>query len=129
MLQPNVPAWFEIPALDLDRAVRFYETVLAARLAREQMGPMAMAVFPYEKPGSSGALVKADGFVPAVTGRAFWGGVWTLGAWCRLRQAFRNFRVDRIVDQHATGESFPDDPARGLAAYFAEMGVDADSVV
>jgi len=68
MLQPNVPAWFEIPALDLDRAVRFYETVLAARFAREQMGPMAMAVFPYEKPGSSGALVKADGFVPAVTG-------------------------------------------------------------
>ncbi|MFN8093815.1 MAG: YafY family protein [Vicinamibacteria bacterium] len=60
---------------------------------------------------------------------AFWGGVWTLGAWCRLRQAFRNFRVDRIVEQEATGESFPDDPARGLAAYFAEMGVDADSVV
>ncbi len=60
---------------------------------------------------------------------AFWGGVWTLGAWCRLRQAFRNFRVDRIEDARATGESFPDDPARGLAAYFAEMGVDADSVV
>ena len=27
---------------------------------------------------------------------AFWGGAWTLGAWCRLRSDFRNFRVDRI---------------------------------
>jgi len=68
MLQPNVPAWFEIPVDDLDRAARFYETVLAATLARTQMGPMTMAVFPYEKPGSSGALVKADGSAPAETG-------------------------------------------------------------
>ena len=28
---------------------------------------------------------------------AFWGGKWTLGAWCRLREGFRNFRPDRIV--------------------------------
>jgi len=28
MLQPSVPAWFEIPSADLDRAVRFYEKVL-----------------------------------------------------------------------------------------------------
>ena len=34
---------------------------------------------------------------------AFWGGSWTLGAWCRLRGDFRNFRPDRIVDS-ATGE-------------------------
>jgi predicted DNA-binding transcriptional regulator YafY len=60
---------------------------------------------------------------------AFWGGVWTLAAWCRLRQGFRNFRVDRIMDQWLSGETFPDDPARGLAAYFGEMGVDAESVV
>jgi predicted enzyme related to lactoylglutathione lyase len=68
MLQPNVPAWFEIPAVDLDRAVRFYEAILAGKLTRAQMGPMSMAVFPYEKPGSSGAVVKAEGFVPAATG-------------------------------------------------------------
>jgi predicted DNA-binding transcriptional regulator YafY len=26
----------------------------------------------------------------------YWGKVWTLAAWCETRQAFRNFRVDRI---------------------------------
>ncbi|MGN7727086.1 helix-turn-helix transcriptional regulator [Luteimonas sp. 22616] len=48
---------------------------------------------------------------------AFWGGVWTLGAWCRLRADFRNFRPDRIAAIHDTGRSFDDDPARGLEAY------------
>ena len=31
-------------------------------------------------------------------GLFYWGGVWTLGAWCFLRTAYRNFRVDRIED-------------------------------
>jgi predicted DNA-binding transcriptional regulator YafY len=29
-------------------------------------------------------------------GLYFWGMTWTLGAWCELRQDFRNFRLDRI---------------------------------
>jgi predicted DNA-binding transcriptional regulator YafY len=29
-------------------------------------------------------------------GLFFWGHVWTLGAWCELRAAFRSFRLDRI---------------------------------
>jgi predicted DNA-binding transcriptional regulator YafY len=48
---------------------------------------------------------------------AFWGGSWTLGAWCRLRGDFRSFRPDRIVAQAATGEVFADNPARNLDAY------------
>jgi predicted enzyme related to lactoylglutathione lyase len=68
MLQPSVPAWFEIPARDLERAVRFYETVLEARLAREEMGPMSMAVFPHEKPQPTGAVVRAEGYEPHAQG-------------------------------------------------------------
>lgn len=30
-------------------------------------------------------------------GLVFWGGCWTLGAWCELRQGFRTFRVDRFA--------------------------------
>ena len=30
-------------------------------------------------------------------GLFFWGHVWTLGAWCELRKAFRSFRLDRIA--------------------------------
>lgn len=68
MLHTNVPAWFEIPAHDLERATRFYESILNASLKRESMGPSQMAVFPYAKPGASGAVVKGEGFSPSANG-------------------------------------------------------------
>jgi len=55
---------------------------------------------------------------------AFWGGVWTLGAWCRLRSDFRNFRPDRIAAIRETGDTFADVRARGLDAYLRVAGVD-----
>jgi predicted DNA-binding transcriptional regulator YafY len=58
---------------------------------------------------------------------AFWGGSWTLGAWCRLRQDFRNFRPDRIVTFSATDEAFDETPERGLAAYLRHVGGDPDA--
>ena len=69
MLNPNVPAWFEISTADLDRAVRFYEAILDVKLAREQMGGSSMAVFPYGgKPNTSGALIHAEDSEPSVQG-------------------------------------------------------------
>lgn len=53
---------------------------------------------------------------------AFWGGKWTLGAWCRLRRDFRNFRPDRMRACEPSGEAFDDHPGRNLAAYFAAIG-------
>ncbi|KGI79202.1 helix-turn-helix transcriptional regulator [Oleiagrimonas soli] len=52
---------------------------------------------------------------------AFWGGKWTLGAWCRMRGDFRNFRLDRISVIDDAGENFEDDPARGLRAYLTAV--------
>jgi predicted enzyme related to lactoylglutathione lyase len=49
--------WFEIPVTDIDRAQRFYETLLAQSLRREQMGPQTIAVFAYDG-GVGGALLK-----------------------------------------------------------------------
>lgn len=49
----------------------------------------------------------------------FWGRVWTLAAWCEARGDFRSFRVDRIRAISPTGETFPDEPARNLAAWRA----------
>ncbi|MBS0432652.1 MAG: YafY family transcriptional regulator [Proteobacteria bacterium] len=48
---------------------------------------------------------------------ACWGKVWTLGAWCRMRGGFRNFRPDRIGTMEATGEIFVETAQRGLDAY------------
>lgn len=69
MLNPNVPAWFEIPAADLDRAQRFYETILDASLKRERFGSADIAVFPRgEKPNATGALIRHDECEPSVQG-------------------------------------------------------------
>jgi predicted DNA-binding transcriptional regulator YafY len=57
---------------------------------------------------------------------AFWGGAWTLGAWCRLREDFRNFRPDRVAGFAPTGEVFAETAERGLAAYVRAMGGDAE---
>jgi len=62
MLQPNVPAWFEIPAVDIDRAQRFYEALLGVSMKRQRyMGDTDQAVFPNGGPDhASGALVQAN---------------------------------------------------------------------
>lgn len=49
--------WFELPVVDLERARRFYETVLATRLKSETFGGMPMAIFPAEGDAVGGALV------------------------------------------------------------------------
>jgi predicted DNA-binding transcriptional regulator YafY len=50
----------------------------------------------------------------------FWGGRWTLGAWCELRGDFRTFRIDRIAADRADG-SFPDQTGRRLADFVRRM--------
>lgn len=55
----NVVGWFEIPVADLDRAIRFYETVFGFTLDRQQVGSADMAWFPFMETGmgSPGALI------------------------------------------------------------------------
>jgi predicted DNA-binding transcriptional regulator YafY len=52
-------------------------------------------------------------------GLAFWGSVWSLGAYCELRQGFRTFRLDRMRDVHVLDETFPVEPGRTLDDYLA----------
>jgi predicted enzyme related to lactoylglutathione lyase len=53
-------AWFEIPCADLDRGQKFYETLLGIGMKQEDFGDPndVMCVFPAERPGIAGALVK-----------------------------------------------------------------------
>lgn len=55
---------------------------------------------------------------------AFWGGSWTLGAWCRLRRDFRNFRLDRIRVCHVSDSVFTEIETEGFAAYLKAMNAD-----
>ncbi|GLH68460.1 VOC family protein [Geothrix edaphica] len=61
----NPVAWFEIYVQDMDRALRFYESVLGVQLTRLEapLSELQMWLFPshMEGPGAGGALVKLDG--------------------------------------------------------------------
>ena len=39
---------------------------------------------------------------------------WTLGAWCRMREDFRNFRVDHILEMRTTAQEIAPDRTRDL---------------
>jgi predicted enzyme related to lactoylglutathione lyase len=65
----NAISWFELPAQDLARARRFYETVLRVSLKAEVIAGMDMALFPYEPgKGVGGALVRDARFRPSPDG-------------------------------------------------------------
>ena len=57
--QHNIVGWFEIPVTNMERAIKFYETLFGIKLTRETMGNLDMAWFPgnMEGPGASGSLV------------------------------------------------------------------------
>lgn len=51
----------------------------------------------------------------------FWGRVWTLVAWCEMRDDFRAFRIDRIVSLQPSGRIFRQERGKTLADFFRGM--------
>lgn len=54
-------------------------------------------------------------------GLFYWGKVWTLVAWCELRQAFRHFRLDRIQRIEMLSQAFQSVPGRTLRDFLATV--------
>ncbi len=54
-------------------------------------------------------------------GLFYWGGKWTLGAWCTLRGDYRNFRTDRIEAIAVSKEQFTTDDRINLRAYIRQQ--------
>lgn len=52
-------------------------------------------------------------------GLVFWGKVWTLVAWCELREDYRNFRVDRIDKLKNLGQVFETSNNKCLEHYIS----------
>ena len=52
----------------------------------------------------------------------YWGKVWTLAAWCESREAFRNFRLDRIAGVKILDSIFRDEAGKTLADFLRLMG-------
>lgn len=57
-------------------------------------------------------------------GLYFWGGTWTVGAYCELRTDFRNFRLDRIAGLKVLQERFDLLPPVTLEDYVRAMTQD-----
>jgi predicted enzyme related to lactoylglutathione lyase len=64
MIFKNAISWFELPATDLDRAQKFYETIFGFSLIPMDTPNIQMRMFPIQDPqnGVGGALCKTDGF-------------------------------------------------------------------
>ena len=61
--------WFEIPVRDLDRALVFYERVLATTLRRETIGANQLGLFAYDEGGVGGCLMTGETApAPSTTG-------------------------------------------------------------
>ena len=62
----NPVGWFEIYVQDMDRARKFYESVLGVQLQTLQSPGIEMMAFPMAEggAGAAGALAKMDGFGP-----------------------------------------------------------------
>jgi predicted enzyme related to lactoylglutathione lyase len=61
--------WFEIPAADITRAAKFYETIFSVEMPRMEMGG-SMAFFPADMMNGKvgGAVVQSDMHKPAADG-------------------------------------------------------------
>jgi predicted enzyme related to lactoylglutathione lyase len=60
-------SWFEIPALNLLRAVGFYNYIYGIQMETTESGGYAMALFPADN-GIGGAIVVGEGSIPSETG-------------------------------------------------------------
>lgn len=58
-MKPVTVGWFEIPVVDMDRAISFYEKVFETKLNKQVMGDFQMAWFPWDESGkgAGGSLV------------------------------------------------------------------------
>ncbi|HVT61630.1 MAG TPA: YafY family protein [Thermoanaerobaculia bacterium] len=54
-------------------------------------------------------------------GLFYWGAVWTLLAWCEMRNDFRNFRLDRISDAEITEQPFALEPGKTLEDFMRRI--------
>jgi predicted DNA-binding transcriptional regulator YafY len=54
-------------------------------------------------------------------GLFYWGAVWTLVAWCEMRNDFRSFRLDRIAEAEVTDEPFDLEAGQTLEVFLARV--------
>src|SRR5262249_40853801 len=93
--------WFDIPVLDLDRAIRFYSAVLGAPVKKESFPGMSMGVLPHEANDVGGCLHQSSTENPSDHGPLLY-----LNAQGRLDQAIAAVEANGgkiLQPKHAIG--------------------------
>jgi predicted DNA-binding transcriptional regulator YafY len=103
----------------LNRATLMVPDIRAASAMVAPLGLLRQAIDDHVKVAFD--YRRADGAdsqrVVRPLGLMFWGGAWTLGAWCEMRGDFRTFRLDRIGDLKRLEERFEPDDGRSWEDY------------
>ena len=62
--------WFEIPATDITRSTKFYETIFGIEMEENNMGDAKMSFFPWEAGSgkATGAVVQSPQHKPSIEG-------------------------------------------------------------
>lgn len=63
----NYVSWFEIPAIDINRSVNFYNEIYGLKMEITEVNNYTMALFPVTS-GIGGAIVSGEGSIPSDTG-------------------------------------------------------------
>jgi predicted enzyme related to lactoylglutathione lyase len=64
----NAINWFEIPALDFDRAVKFYGDIYDNEMPTRDMGHVRMGFFSHQQGQVGGAVIAGEGYAPSKDG-------------------------------------------------------------
>lgn len=104
--------WFDIPALDIERAGRFYSTILDLELTHLEAPPdFVMKWFPADEPGGAGGLIQGGGRKPSGDGTVVY-----FNAGDDLNTVLD--RVEAAGGRLLTGKT--GDPETGFVAFFLD---------
>ena len=72
-MNSQMVGWFEVPVLDMERAVKFYNSVFQIDIKVQQFGPTAMGWFPFPEnenaKGAGGSLIhNPEHYIPSDQG-------------------------------------------------------------
>ena len=102
---------YRVPALESQKAIR--DTHLSIRKACEKQYILNLHYADAEGKETQRSIWPLS--------MIFWGERWTLLAWCEKREAYRNFRFDRVLSIDPPTEHYPYHPERNLEHYFQLM--------
>ncbi len=60
-------------------------------------------------------------------GLFFWGRVWTMVAWCEMRDDFRSFRIDRIAEVEVMEQHFNEQEGMSLGDFLSMMKAELEN--